>query len=756
MYIREVRPDDWESVRVNFQRLGSAVFGSKASPIFAGLTLTGLTASTLIGADTTKALESVTIGTGLNYTRPTLSLSHLGIEALADPDADRILFWDESAPNACKWLACGNSIAITTTTLDTIQDIRTSASPTFVNLTLTGDLLVSDAHGVFSGEDSVDSALVLKAGSDAGGGVIDTVVLTLEGASENMVFMNTSGGTITFSPGNITTSTGTIDFDDENLTTDGDIDTTGTVGAAGFEVSSWGSLSTPIGDDDEILGITVGCDAGGEGWCTLALDGGIGGDSEGSMAFCNDAGSIMTFWPGHIEDSTGTIDFDDENLSTSGTLNAGITTLSGGLIFADPGTNSNSYKISLIADSGGTNQTSEILTCYGADPYLRLSAPNDAGAATAVLDIHDQIIAFSTDNATDIGASGANRPKNYYGSGTVTIAGALTASNYTAANLLTACATNAGALDFSAASKTLTVEDNAIVSQDYSSDASPTFAGLNLGTGELTCGSINRAADTLTLEIGGTAEVSITSTTVTLGGNLIIPDSGTIGSASDTNVMTIDASGNTTFSVFPITPSAAPDADYEVANKKYVDDNAGGVSTWIDLTDTDPANYTGDAGKAVVVNAGEDGLEFGPIPGGAYSSRVGVYLSSDQSITSGSFVKVALDTELFDGDGEFDNATHYRFTAGSSGYYVVTAGVTFDSVGTGKNIQMGVYKNGSTWIFAPLLSMANDSDFTIFGGKTIYLAATDYIELYAYQNSGSNKNILGYQHTTFLTVHRLS
>jgi hypothetical protein len=42
--------------------------------------------------------------------------------------------------------------------------------------------------------------------------------------------------------------------------------------------------------------------------------------------------------------------------------------------------------------------------------------------------------------------------------------------------------------------------------------------------------------------------------------------------------MTIDASGNTTFSVFPITPSAAPDADYEVANKKYVDDNAAGTA----------------------------------------------------------------------------------------------------------------------------------------------------------------------------------
>lgn len=64
--------------------------------------------------------------------------------------------------------------------------------------------------------------------------------------------------------------------------------------------------------------------------------------------------------------------------------------------------------------------------------------------------------------------------------GAMNISGALTATNYIAANLLTACASNAGELNFSAASKTLTVEDNSTVSQDYSSDASPTFAGLTL------------------------------------------------------------------------------------------------------------------------------------------------------------------------------------------------------------------------------------------------------------------------------------
>lgn len=53
----------------------------------------------------------------------------------ADPGADRILFWDDSE-TAVAWLACGNSIAITATTIDTIQDIRTSGSPAFAGLTI--------------------------------------------------------------------------------------------------------------------------------------------------------------------------------------------------------------------------------------------------------------------------------------------------------------------------------------------------------------------------------------------------------------------------------------------------------------------------------------------------------------------------------------------------------------------------------------------------------------------------------------------
>jgi hypothetical protein len=91
------------------------------------------------------SVQSTTVNT--NFNADMLDGKHavdfLGLSSLTDPGADRIVFWDET-DNLLKWLACGNSVAITTTTLDAIQDIRTTAGPTFDHLHLTTDLPVSE------------------------------------------------------------------------------------------------------------------------------------------------------------------------------------------------------------------------------------------------------------------------------------------------------------------------------------------------------------------------------------------------------------------------------------------------------------------------------------------------------------------------------------------------------------------------------------------------------------------------------------
>ena len=62
------------------------------------------------------AAAFLTVSTGLAISTTNLSLSHLGIESLVDPNADRILFWDDSA-GASAWLSLGTGLAISTTTL---------------------------------------------------------------------------------------------------------------------------------------------------------------------------------------------------------------------------------------------------------------------------------------------------------------------------------------------------------------------------------------------------------------------------------------------------------------------------------------------------------------------------------------------------------------------------------------------------------------------------------------------------------------
>ena len=69
----------------------------------------------------TGTVTSVASGTGLTggtiTGSGTLSLSHLGFESLTDPNADRLLFWDDSA-GALKFLSAGTNLAFSGTTLN--------------------------------------------------------------------------------------------------------------------------------------------------------------------------------------------------------------------------------------------------------------------------------------------------------------------------------------------------------------------------------------------------------------------------------------------------------------------------------------------------------------------------------------------------------------------------------------------------------------------------------------------------------------
>ena len=130
----------------------------------------------------------------------------------------------------------------------------------------------------------------------------------------------------------------------------------------------------------------------------------------------------------------GTDDILDAAVAQKGIVSVGVQEFGGKKTFndgvdseaditmVDPGTSADSHKLIMVADNGGTPQTGSMKTAYGADPYVRLSAPNGAGAETAVLDFNDTQVNPSDPGNYDLGTSGA-KFKDLYLAGNITVDG---------------------------------------------------------------------------------------------------------------------------------------------------------------------------------------------------------------------------------------------------------------------------------------------------------------------------------------------
>ena len=72
--------------------------------------------SDILAGDITAVVAGTGLTGGATSGSATVSLSHLGIESLSDPNADRIVFWDDSA-GASQWLTAGTGLSISATTI---------------------------------------------------------------------------------------------------------------------------------------------------------------------------------------------------------------------------------------------------------------------------------------------------------------------------------------------------------------------------------------------------------------------------------------------------------------------------------------------------------------------------------------------------------------------------------------------------------------------------------------------------------------
>jgi hypothetical protein len=145
-----------------------------------------------------------------------------------------------------------------------------------------------------------------------------------------------------------------------------------------------------------------------------------------------------------------------------------------------------------------------------------------------------------------------------------------------------------------------------------------------------------------------------------------------------------------------------------------------------------------------------------PSAGGSTYAGVSVQKTAQQSLSSGTFTLVSWDVENFDTDAFHDNSTNNsRITipSGKGGKYLLSGGLRFTSGSAAGNRAATLYKNGTDLnyiFFQPPTTTTNDNlqPFSF----VVSLAAADYLQLYAYQNSGTTLNLdnLSYWQVSYL------
>ena len=118
------------------------------------------------------------------------------------------------------------------------------------------------------------------------------------------------------------------------------------------------------------------------------------------------------------------------------------------------------------------------------------------------------------------------------------------------------------------------------------------------------------------------------------------------------------------------------------------------------------------------------------------------YVNQTNNLSTATYTKVTANTEEFDTNSNYDNTTNYRFTPTVAGYYQITGHVGFSgALSAGQNIAF-IYKNGSLYKSGTnYVNGTTNSSQAVVSALVYCNGSTDYIELYARQNSGSTINI---------------
>jgi len=162
-------------------------------------------------------------------------------------------------------------------------------------------------------------------------------------------------------------------------------------------------------------------------------------------------------------------------------------------------------------------------------------------------------------------------------------------------------------------------------------------------------------------------------------------------------------------------------------------------------------------------------------PGQAWGKDVRIALTgvscrkvANQAIPTATYTAVTFDSELFDTDNMHDTVTNtHRLTANKAGYYMVIAHVDWRGNVAGGRRVLGIAK-GDTAPSATNIpyarnegaSLATAGAYPILAcSAVVYLAAAEWVTLWAWQNTGANLDVLGtaegYGQTSHFSMYRV-
>lgn len=152
-----------------------------------------------------------------------------------------------------------------------------------------------------------------------------------------------------------------------------------------------------------------------------------------------------------------------------------------------------------------------------------------------------------------------------------------------------------------------------------------------------------------------------------------------------------------------------------------------------------PTQISGDTGVSAVQSGvvAQGDLAANVVGNGPAFSA---YASVATSLNSGTYTKVAFQTEEFDTNNSYDSATNSRFQPNVPGYYQINAAVGH-APASGNEVT-ALYKNGAIYKKgAQILTTSPNGVASLVVNCLVYLnGSSDYVEIYTFQNTGGALN----------------